>query len=558
MTRYRFDSLVILFSSIIVAVLSFLKITILNYQQIIIFIIIVLLVVLGWFFSPKVTKGVVRGIAEALVLFVLSLFVQLLIISSGNIYSIFLILYHLFILALSFLKNVWVAISFLICSLSALLVHTLYNPLASTQLRDDPGTALLYLASFVVIMPLAKYVSDNYHLKDQVAQLLSRRVKVGESILQNLDELVVITDKDLKVLTINESSRKTLNLEEIQIISQPLLSVFVLKDRAGVLANATTLSIDQVIEDKTSRIINGLFLYTNNRVTPYKVTIQVRPLIDLEGKVDQLSLVITESSQDTSTSVRHQELEKALETQQARLNALRLKIKGLVPRPLALEMDLLVKAEEDVLLAQELEDHPLQPEVGLVDVVELASQVTLSRQNFAQSLNVYLNIEGIDVKEQCILSLKKTGAAESMIPLSDYSVPTDKRLLLILIEKILDIAILLSSTSTNSIVKLVFKPLGDRVEMLVSVNSQVLDESASNLIFQKYYGVLGSKTNLQLGSGLEGFICKVIADRLNIQLLVLIGKNELKSSSGGEQSYSTKKEQSYISVSFLKSARQGF
>ncbi len=80
---------------------------------------------------------------------------------------------------------------------------------------------------------MAQLLAYRYHLKDTLSKLLREYIQIREereeSILKGLNELVVVTDKNLRIISSNEAARGIFRLSEEKIISQPLLAVFSLK-----------------------------------------------------------------------------------------------------------------------------------------------------------------------------------------------------------------------------------------------------------------------------------------------------------------------------------------
>lgn len=52
------------------------------------------------------------------------------------------------------------------------------------------------------------------------------------------------------------------------------------------------------------------------------------------------------------------------------------------------------------------------------------------------------------------------------------------------------------------------------------ISSMTFNDQEKDLLFTQYYGVLGTSTNLRLGSGLEGYLIKTVATIMNIPFYV--------------------------------------
>lgn len=502
---------IIFFSSVVILLLGYYKIPISYYQQIILILLIILLIIFSRFsklFSPTALSYVT--------LFLSSLFVQALLVSTGGIFSPFLILFHLFSLGTSFLINIQSFVSFLVFGLLVLFSDLWFNPNKLALLQEDPGKALLLGTSFIVIIPLALMITKIYHLKDQLSKMLGRQAKLGKDIVENLSELVVITDKNLKINFVNEALKKLLNLSDQELKSKALFDILNLKDLNGIEANGQILSIDNVLTENTTHIIGNLLLYTKSRAAPYKVTVQVRPIVDQTGKVEQLSFIITES-QFSQDHLEHKDLDKAQALYKARFDNFKTQLKSTGLTKLSAQAELLSKIAQDLALAEELTDHPIKENAQLTDIALLSKQIGQAKQNFAKILGVNLkfSLPDSEQKEYNILAVP----APTEVSSSDFTIPADKRWVTILIEKLIEMAILLASAVKKPRVLVIPSRLSpDQISLIISGTFPKITTQQKDQLFTQYYGDLGANSNLGFGSGLEGFIAKSIATQLNIDL----------------------------------------
>lgn len=492
-------------------------------QTVAVLLLLLLLTSKRFVFSPQGSSKLYRFLLTRFILVTLSaLFVQLLILSSGGFYSPFLILIHLYTLGASFLVNIATAITFMVLSLLVLIASTFLNETLRSFFQSDPATAVIYLISFIVIVPLAQYLMRTYHLKDAISKVLTEHLQIGEkreqSILRGLTELVLVTDVNLRILSINEAVEKMLQISTEQIVGSFLLNTLSLKDRTGSKATSETLAIDQVLNDKASRIVEG-FTLQSSVGREIRVVIQIRPVVSVKGNVNQIVFVITEGS--INKEGQHSNLE--IVKQKQRLMADRLK-KALTQANLPnlkIQAELFSKTEEDLIIALEIEDHPIKQSVSYQDIAALCEKVVSEKQEFANSLGVNAKfiLPQQEVGEAALLSLKKTDVSSEVLSLSDFAVPVDYRWLELVLQKLTDLSILLASGLKNSSVSLMAsRPDANFVDITITGSAPNLSNEDLQKIFQRYYGDLVNRTNLRLGSGLEGFIAKVVADSIDISI----------------------------------------
>ena len=493
---------------------------------------IALLLVILLIFARKIVFSdlKVSGIIFRFIFLILSsLFVQLLVLSSGGFYSPFLILLHLYTLGASFLLKLSSAISFLVFSLVILFAGTFLNQTLMNLFKEDPGSAIIYLISFIVIIPLAQFLMSTYHLKDTISKLLSEHIEIGEkreqSILSGLNELVIVTDINLKILSFNGAVEKTLKLPGI-ILGSSLLEAIRLKDSAGKEATAESLSVNKVLKNKITHFVEGFLLET--RLNPdFRVSIQIRPVTNPAGEINQIAFVITDIK--PSGSEIHTEFERAEAQQKTAFGQLREMINSAKLKSGNLSLLLLEKNEDDLFIAAELIDHPFRKMIGYQDLVEICQLIRIQKLPLAAALGINLKFEPVnDTKEQAYLSLKQNYQTSESLPPSEYSVPSDSKWLKVLIGRILDIATLLVSGQTSAAVNLsLSKDEDQEIIVAISANPVNIGESEKEDLLKEYFGSLMSKTNLRLGSGLEGFIAKIISSNLNLPLKLEVNGNIL-------------------------------
>jgi hypothetical protein len=97
-----------------------------------------------------------------------------------------------------------------------------------------------------------------------------------------------------------------------------------------------------------------------------------------------------------------------------------------------------------------------------------------------------------------------------------FTVPNDVKKTELLIKKLLDIGIYLSSTiSDEPWVKVQVALVGKAiVKVTISARLPHLEESELSDLFVPGYDKLANKTNLLIGSGLEGFLARTISEQL--------------------------------------------
>lgn len=518
-----FASVPFILSSAFTLYLSYIHLPTKNSQQAIAVLLIVILVLIGRYPKLAPNSFLQKGL-RILLIAISSLIVQLLVFSTGGFFSPFLILLHLYSLGTSLILNVSSSLNFLILSMVILILDIRLNPNSLALFRDDPWSVILYLTSFVVIIPLAQVLFKTYHLKDKLAKKLGDYLQIAEtreeSILKGLNELVIVTDINLKIISINLMVEKIVGAASSEVIGKDFLGSFNIRDKNNKGATIKDLSVGELLSDKQTRIIKDMFLITKKRPKPIRVNIQIRPIVDTKGLISQIVFVITDTTEEQLTL--HADLEPALQKLNSQKQDLKKQLISNDPKLINSKIELFSKSEEDLLVAQELEDHPIAKENTLSDIAAICKKAVLERMEFSKSLGVNLmfNLSELDYPEASYLHLLETTPEVLSDTISSYTKPVNVKWFRVLIMKLIDIAILMSSSAQNSSVLLSLSRKDPGIVQIEITGFQTppIDNQTFQDIFIQYYGRLDKITNLHLGSGLEGFIVKNIVDQLDIPL----------------------------------------
>lgn len=461
-----------------------------------------------------------------LLLFLSALFVQLLVITTGGFLSPFVILLYLFTLAASFLFNLQSSISFLVFSALTLTVNIFFNSRMREIFWEDPWSTVLYFISFAVVVPLAQFLTRSYHIKDVLSKVLKEYIQISEkregSILKSLSEFVVVTDKSLNIISTNEAVEKALSLSASEIIHHPFLEIIPLKDSAGSPVTMESLSVRDILNDQSARIIKGFSFQAKVDSRPRQMIIHAKPVTNPGGQVSQIVFIISEASFFDDTK-RHDNLDAARKRYQMIFKTLGQSLLDAKLRRPAVQANLLAKIGEDLLIAQEIEDHPIRENIDFPDVAMIGQQAVASKQQFAQAMGVTLKffLPPEEVGEAAWFSLKSSDLPEKTLPMSDFAVPVDGKWLGMALPRLLDLAILLSGGRNNPVVGLTARQENKTmVSMEIITSVPPLSGEQQKWLFEVNYGNLGETGYLYLGSGLEGFIARSILTQLNIPLKI--------------------------------------
>jgi PAS domain S-box-containing protein len=302
-------------------------------------------------------KNILNNISRWIMLATFTIFIQLLVISTGDIKSPFLIFIHLFMVGISLIFNFTTSLLFLLASCIVIALSIAFHQNLLTLVLSDPYTIILQIFSLIPIIPVAYIISQHYHLKDKLFNTLHAQVITDETILANVDELIIITDTQLRILSVNDAVERTIQKSDSEIIGKPIFEILLMKDSDGKLANRDTF-IERYKNKANPKNIDTDFVFINSRLAQRKVHIHIQPIRDPENRIRQISFIISNPNQKDQ---KRGSLPITLSKAKAKYDAISEKVKQeLLNNSLTdirLEITLLEKIENDMYILQTLKDN---------------------------------------------------------------------------------------------------------------------------------------------------------------------------------------------------------
>lgn len=518
-----FESLIFFLSSFLTFFLSIKDFPVAFLQQVIVVILLVLV-----FLSKKIFSSGSSTLTRTFKmtgLFLSTFLTQLFVFSTGGFRSPFLILLHLFTLAVSFLLSYQAGVVFIAVSVATLVFVSYLSPHALNVFKDDPGTGVVLMISFVVVVPLAQLLVRNYQLKDTISKALAKYLQIGEareeSILQNVNEYILVTDKQLKIISVNTAFEKAFKMHTIDVVRRDLLDVIHLTNSLGEPLVKEALSIDKLLINKTTILLKDFNLRLLSKME--KVVIQITPILERGGEVSQIMFVIT-TAKFSNEITRHTDLDQAIKRHREVGEVLKKSLLNINHPELATYAELFTKQEEDLMMLIEIEDHPVKQVRTILDVALICQRILQSQRDFAKTLNVPLsfNLPKEEKSELTIFEIAHEGSegATTDFSFSHFAAPIDEKWFGVIVQKLLELSLLLSSSYSNPGVVLSLNRDENDIYIKIDANFFQIDNQKKDELFNLYYGSLGQTTNLKLGSGLEGYIAKVLALELDLILVV--------------------------------------
>jgi len=506
--------IVIASSSIIVLVLASFTVSIRTTSQIIAILLLLILVAVTLFYSVLSNAKV-----KYLLLFLTTLVVQLLVSATGGWYSPFLILIHLLGLGISFVFSLSASIIFLAFSFFLLIGNMLLDPSVRSALQKDPVTVILYSITFLSIIPLSRLLAHTYKVKDAILAMLAKQIEVEESILSELSELVILTDKDTNILAVNDAVEQMLHKSRAELLGRPLFSVFLLKNIDGVLLSKEAIGLNILLSDNKAKNISGISLIAASPLSAERFKLRIKPIPGLNGVAPQISFIIATTVQPTTDASYEGE---AIARHDAMIEALKKKLKDSGSSELH-SFVLITKAEKDIRALHTLGHHTIDEKKVLVDLAAVCRNLAASEEEFAKGFHVPIkfSLSNFDKHDITPLISPLFSIAPEQLTGPFFTASLQVKNLSIAILKLIEVAVMLASSEENPRAALSVERQGEKALIVtITANAPQIALQKQEDMFIMYYGELASKTNLSLGSGLEGYLAKRIIDTFNVPMKI--------------------------------------
>jgi len=452
-----------------------------------------------------------------------TLLVQVLVVLSGGFYSPLIVLVHLTTFGLGMFFDLTVSVTFLTLTISVLVLQIIWDPRLRIIFEQDPWTAVLYAVSFVIVFPVTWLVVQKYSLKDKFVQTLKSYIwlqqRREEQILSGLQEMVVVMNARLKILSVNEAVRGALGKTNEDVLFKPLLEIVGLKDRSGDPATRASLLIDQTLSDGLARFMDGYFLDKRDGSPSVKIDLQVRAVENLDDESNMVVMIIRPANLSDTDAQHYFVLQRMLAKHDKLVRALKRSLIESGRDKLAGQVELLNETEHDLLMALELKEHAIDEHVSGYDVDEICRNEVQAGRGLAESLKVDLRyLAGAEVLRADTGLAPKQHLVVEQEDGHPYRALIDHLWFGLLLQKLIDILVLLASEEQDRQVDLLVQKVNSQLQVRLTATCPQLVVEHTPDLFTKYYGKLNEVTNLKYGSGLEGFLAKTIAAQLGIRI----------------------------------------
>lgn len=468
---------------------------------------VALLLLLLFYASHKLHKQFFLKHLRWIILFWGTIFVQLLVLSTGGFQSPFLILIHLFMLGLGFLFSFQISVLFLLAAFVGLFIDLSFINSIKDVILENPTTIVLQVVSLLTIVPISYIVSRQYHATELLSRMLGAKVKAHEKILESLNELIIVTDHSFHILSVNDAVEHALMRPRTELINSPLFDVLFMKDSQGKVATSETFF--QKGKDKEPTAMQESFKLLRSTFPNKTFHIQIQPVEDTQGAVNQINFILTDTR---TTETSDKAVSRVIDKARARYEAMTANFKKqLRAKDISGQMLVLEEIENDIYHAQAM--PALLPPTP-IDAAKLCEKLVTLEKDFAEVFSVKLDftIKDFGWKDIEPLTVKNYPVTPEQLTGPFFTISHDVKLLNLLIKKLLHTAILLSSKSESQKVSLAISR--NKTDGVIIELTATCAASSETTIQNLLHG-----QPLPAGSGLETVLIKRICTILGVTVI---------------------------------------
>lgn len=459
--------------------------------------------------------------------------VQMLVLATGGLNSPFLILIHLFMIGLCFVFSFPSALIFLCTSFIVIFIDISFRQSITSLFLENPSSIVLQLVSLISIIPIAYIISQKYHVKDWLASVLRKKVMADEVILESLHELIIVTDANFRILSVNDAVERTLRQSRSELLYTPIFDALLLKDNKGNLVTKETFFPKGDIAEEPIAIPDTFTIF-KSALPQRDVTIQVETIKDSETNINQVSFILSTLEKTAPViATTNAMIERARVTYEAMSEDIKKKLAQSQPGEVQIQMILLDKVESDIYNTLLRKGGVIKNVVSRIDIAKLCKNVVVLEQDFAKGFHVDVNfhLANFDQHDIAPLTVQNFQVTPEQLTGPFFTVECDVKNVELVIKKLVDMSVLLASTEANPQVTVnVERGENDVIIVRINASCPIIKKEEQTDMFVPYYGALADKTNLHVGSGLEGYLVQTIHEVIGMPLEITpkIGSIEFK------------------------------
>lgn len=423
----------------------------------------------------------------------LSLFVYLLVFSTGGLASPFLILTHLFAIGMAFLISPATSMSYVLITAFFIIINISNDPTAYQLIGESPFAVLLYALAYGAILPFSQYIAKIYKQKDawvsELSEMLVTSKQEEERLLKNIEDAVVVISRENKITFVNKAVGEKFGYKESDLSVKNFFEALKFKDNTGNNLPGEKLPLAGVFATKNEARVDKLQVLAKDG--EYKrVNLKILPVIEHTGEVPGVIVIFKEYSEREASQSETFE-----------------KIGATLPKNPPERLRVLA---QDLLLMLQLDSQATEGLSEFVDIARILEKEMFRFSEAAKSKKVRLfypspvNTTTLPKSARVILPERKT-SFESVFTLAS------QKLLVKAFDRIFRFALIASRQEATLETSVVVEKDVVRISFLLDTDS--LTDDKVPLLFNKFGTQTTGQKSLSAATGLEIPIAESIFEK---------------------------------------------
>lgn len=458
--------------------------------QVMSIVILVIVFLTRFVFSRIATKN--RTVAYLIEAFAISIFLYVLVFSTGSLASPFLILTHLYAIGVAFLISPQITTSFVFVTVVFLILSLRSDESAALLLEENRFSIILYFLAYVAILPFTNFLARLYRQKEawvqELSQMLATSKKQEESLLKNIEDAVLVVSRDLEVSYANKGAQEKTGYSEKDLVGKKFLELFNFKDNSGNNISGENLPLAAVITTKNEAQLEGIQISDKSGAFR-RANLKILPVIDHTGVVLGVMIIIKDFSDKDLTLSSY--FEKVAEE---------------IPK---IDPQKLKNIAQDLLLMLKLESEAQEGLSSFINVATIVENEMFALEPMANTKKVRITCESPALETTrprgTVISPQKKCSFPNVFILASED------LLQKAMNKLIQIAVMTAENGTEMRVDITTATDVVKIEVLVS-NSKVT-QVVLDLLHVKFFNKSSNMDEFKDTTGLEIAIAETIFEK---------------------------------------------
>jgi PAS domain-containing protein len=455
------------------------------------------------------------SIPQAILLFTSSSLVLLIVVGTGGWHSPLFLLIFLYALCLALLLGATYLAAFWGIAVLTVTLTLLVDPDGLATLTETPALPALYALSMAVLLPLGVLLGRSFARGRSLVSSATQVASTAATIIDNLAELIVVTDTGGNILSANGSLERVLRQPVSSLVGKNVFDVLFIKSPDGHMVGFAEI-MEKLGGAPGGYDVPDVHVLFANIVGGVPATVSVVPITGPGAQADQISIIVHLAATPQASVPGSTQSENLQVKRRALQEALLAKLVERGNADLVGYIEMSKKLDREISIADNLSKPPMT--AVRFDVQPLVAATIASRKPFAQLLLTQLQYSPPTPKLRPEEVAPLPGDLAVDLGLPAYAVQSDPSRLSWLLAELVDLFSCFAAIDADRTVAAVLSANEATVTIRIHTRTSLLTEADTSLLEAPNFQGSSFGSHLQWTSGLEGNMARQLADQLGVSL----------------------------------------